>query len=379
MPPFGPLPCRRMTLDDLTTPCLILDLGVLRRNVAGMAAAIGRHPGVALRPHLKTAKSRDVARLAAPDHGAITVSTLAEARHFAEGGWTDQIYAVGITPQKLDAVAELNAAGAEVKVITDDPGAARAVAAHAGPVSALVEVDVGEGRGGLSPDDGALLEVAAALGPRLAGVIAHAGHSYAARSPDAMAAVAEAERAGVVRAAERLRAAGHAVGIVSLGSSPTALHARSLAGVTEVRAGVYMFGDLFQMQLGTHGPDGIAATVLASIIGRRPERNTVLLDAGALALSKDRSTEKAPRDYGFGLVLDRAGHASFGETVVARIHQEHGEATGPAPLPFGELPVGALVRVAPNHTCLTAAAYDRYHVVDGGERVVAVWERVNGW
>ena len=368
-----------MTFDDLTTPCLILDLGVLRRNIAAMAAAIARHPGVALRPHLKTAKSRDVARLAAPGHGAITVSTLAEARDFAEGGWTDQIYAVGITPRKLDAVAELNAAGAEVKVITDDPDAARAVAAHPGPVSALVEVDVGEGRGGLSPDDGALLEVAAALGPRLAGVLAHAGHSYAERSADAMAAVAEAERSGVVRAAERLRAAGHKVGIVSLGSSPTALHARSLAGVTEVRAGVYMFGDLFQMQLGTHGPDGIAATVLASVIGRRPERNAVLLDSGALALSKDRSTEKAPRDYGFGLMLDRAGRASFGETVVARVHQEHGEATGPAPLPFADLPVGALVRVAPNHTCLTAAAYDRYHVVDGGERVVAVWERVNGW
>ena len=368
-----------MTLDDLPTPCLVLELGVLRRNLAAMAAAVARHPGVALRPHLKTAKSRDVARLAAPDHGPITVSTLAEARHFAEGGWTDQIYAVGITPQKLDAAAELNAAGADVKVVTDDLDAARAIAAHPGPVSALVEVDVGEGRGGLTPENSALTEIAAALGPRLAGVMAHAGHSYAERSPEAMAAVAEAERAGVVRAAERLRAAGHAVGIVSLGSSPTALHARSLEGVTEVRAGVYMFGDLFQAQLGTHGPDDIALTVLASVIGRRPERNAVLLDAGALALSKDRSTEKAPRDYGFGLVLDRAGRRAFGDATVARVHQEHGEARADGPLPFARLPVGARVRVAPNHCCLTAAAHDRYHVVDGGQRVLAVWERVNGW
>jgi D-serine deaminase-like pyridoxal phosphate-dependent protein len=370
-----------MTLDDLPTPCLVLDIGVLRRNIAAMAAAVARHPGVMLRPHLKTAKSRDVARLAAPDHGPITVSTLAEAAFFAEGGWTDQIYAVGITPRKLDAVAELNVAGADVKAITDDLDAARAIAAHPGPVSALIEVDVGEGRGGLPPGDGALLEVAAALGPRLAGVLAHAGHSYAERGgPGAMAAVAEAERAGVVRAAERLRAAGHAVGIVSLGSSPTALHARSLDGVTEVRAGVYMFGDLLQAQLGTHGPDGIALTVLASVIGRRPERNAVLLDAGALALSKDRSTEGAPRDYGFGLMLDRAGRRNFGNAIVARVHQEHGEVRGgEAPLPFARLPVGARVRVAPNHACLTAAAHHRYHVVDGGERVLAVWERVNGW
>lgn len=368
------------TLDDLPTPCLVLDLGILKRNLAAMADAIARHPGVRLRPHLKTAKSREVAALAAPGGGPITVSTLAEARYFAEGGWRDQIYAVGIAPAKLDAVAALNAAGADVKVITDDPDAAAAIAAHPGPVRALVEVDVGEGRGGVAPDSDALLAVAARLGPRLVGVLAHAGHSYAGRSPGEMEAIAEAERAGVVRAAERLRAAGHRVEIVSLGSSPTALHARSLAGVTEVRAGVYMFGDLFQMQLGTHGPEDIALTVLASVIGRKPERNAVLLDAGALALSKDRSTQAAPRDYGFGLMLDRAGRPSFGDAIVVRTHQEHGEVRGESgPLPFDRLPVGARVRVAPNHACLTAAAYDRYHVVEGGEQVIAVWGRVNGW
>jgi len=368
-----------MTLDDLPTPCLVLDLGILKRNLAMMEAAVARHPGLVLRPHLKTAKSRDVAKLAAPDFGPITVSTLAEARYFAEGGWGDQIYAVGIAPQKLDALAALNAQGADVKVITDDLDAARAIAAHPGPVRALIEVDIGEGRGGVAPDSDALLAIADALGPRLAGVLTHAGHSYNGRSLDDIAAVAEAERAGVTHAAERVRAAGHRVEIVSLGSSPTALHARSMEGITEVRAGVYMFGDLFQAQLGTHAPEDIAVTVLASVIGRKPERNAVLLDAGALALSKDRSTEKAPKDYGFGLMLDRDGRPTFGEAIVIRTHQEHGEVRGDAPLPFDRLPVGARVRVAPNHTCLTAAAHDRYHVVDGGQEVIAVWDRVNGW
>ncbi|MCU0945857.1 MAG: alanine racemase, partial [Rubritepida sp.] len=271
-----------MTLDDLPTPCLVLDLGVLRRNLALMERAVARHPGVRLRPHLKTAKSRAVAALAAPDQGPITVSTLAEARYFAEGGWRDQIYAVGITPQKLDAVAALNAAGADVKVITDDADCAAAIAAHPGPLRALVEVDVGEGRGGVAPAEA--LAVARALGPRLAGVLAHAGHSYAGRSDAEMAAIAEAERAGIVAAAEALRAAGLRVDIVSLGSSPTALHAERLDGVTEVRAGVYMFGDLFQAQIGTHPAEDIAVTVLASVIGRKPARGALLLDAGALAL-----------------------------------------------------------------------------------------------
>jgi D-serine deaminase-like pyridoxal phosphate-dependent protein len=368
-----------MTLDDLPTPCLVLDLAILKRNLAHMAAAVARHPGLVLRPHMKTAKSIAVADLAAPGKGPITVSTIAEARYFAGGGFRDQIYAVGITPAKLDAIAALNAQGCDVKVITDDADAASAIAAHRGPLRALVEVDCGEGRGGVAPDSDLLTEIADRLGARCAGVMTHAGHSYAERCTAGMAAVAEAEHRGAVTAAARLRAMGSAVDVVSLGSSPTALHGRDMGGVTDVRAGVYMFGDLFQGQIGTHGPDDIAVTVLAAVTGRKPGRNAVLVDAGAIALSKDRSTEKAPRDYGFGLMLDVDGRRAFGDAIVVRTHQEHGEVRGDAPLPFDALPVGALVRIAPSHTCLTVAAHDRYHVVDGGRAVIATWERVNGW
>ncbi|MBE9607660.1 alanine racemase [Acetobacteraceae bacterium H6797] len=367
-------------LSDLPTPSLVLDLGILKRNIETMASAVRKHPGVVLRPHMKTAKSIAVAELAAPDHGPITVSTLAEARYFAEGGWGDQIYAVGVTPKKLDEIAALNARGASIKVITDDVEAARAIAAHPGPLWALIEVDVGEARGGVSPESPALLEMGKVLGERLVGVMTHAGHSYTGRSLDAMAEIAETERKGVVRAAERLRAAGHAISIVSMGSSPTALHGRSMEGVTEVRAGVYMFGDLFQAEIGTHEMGDIAVTVLSAVIGRKPEQGVVLIDAGALALSKDRSTQAAPKDYGFGLMLDADGKPSFGDAIVQRAYQEHGVvSSAEGPLPLEKLPVGALVRVAPNHTCMTAAAYDRYHVVDGGDEVVAVWRRVNGW
>ncbi len=369
-----------MSLNDLPTPCLLLDLDILKRNLARMQAAMARHPGVILRPHMKTAKSAAVADLAAPGKGAITVSTLAEARYFADHGFRDQLYAVGIVPAKLDAVAALNAAGNVVKIITDDLETARAIAAHPGTLPTLIEVDVGEGRAGVAPGSPALLDIATALGPKLAGVLSHSGHSYAGRTEEAMAAVAEAERAGVVAAAERLRAAGHAVGIVSAGASPTAMYAQHLDGVTEMRAGVYMMGDLLQGQIGTHPLEDIAVTVLGSVIGSYPERHAVLLDAGALALSKDRSTEAAPRDWKFGRVLDLDGKATLGDAMVTRVHQEHGEvrAADGTSLPVDRLPVGARVRVVPNHVCLTAAAHDRYHVLEGG-RIVAEWPRVNGW
>jgi D-serine deaminase-like pyridoxal phosphate-dependent protein len=379
-----------MKLADLPTPCLVLDRAILKRNIERMAQAVSRH-GVALRPHMKTAKSIDVARLALQGQmgqgqpgqsqpgqgqsGGITVSTLAEAEYFASHGISDILYAVGITPQKLDQVAKLNDAGAQVMALTDDPDMAAAITAHPLPPRALIEIDTGESRGGVKPDDDALLHIAAALGPRLAGVMTHAGHSYSGRSIADMVRIAETERSGVVGAAERLRAAGHAVPIVSMGSSPTALHAETLAGVTEVRAGVYMFGDLFQAEIGTHGLDDIAVTVLTSVIGRRPGR--LLVDAGGLALSKDRSTEATPLDYGYGRVLNLAGQP-FGDAIVQRAYQEHGVILrDPAEAPV--LKIGDRLRIAPNHTCMTAAAHDRYYVIDGDDSIIAVWPRINGW
>jgi D-serine deaminase-like pyridoxal phosphate-dependent protein len=368
-----------MQLDDLPTPCLVLDRGILQRNLLTMALAVGRH-GTALRPHMKTAKSIDVARMALQGQpGGITVSTLAEAEYFAGHGLFDSLYAVGITPQKLLEVAKLNAAGADVSVITDDLTMAGTIAASPVRVRALIEVDTGEARGGVRPDDPLLPVLAAALGDRLGGVMTHAGHSYATRSAAELAAVGEAERAGITMAADRLRQAGFAVPIVSLGSTPTALHSTGLGGVTEVRAGVYMFGDLFQMEIGSNALNGIALTVLASVIGRRPAQHRLLVDAGGLALSKDHSTAAAPMDYGFGLILDRDGYPSYGGAVVRLAYQEHGVVDCDPALPYPDLPIGAKLRIAPNHACMTAAAHDRYFVVDGGQEVVAVWTRVNGW
>jgi D-serine deaminase-like pyridoxal phosphate-dependent protein len=365
-----------MKLTDLPTPCLVLDRKKLLHNIQAMADALARH-GVPLRPHMKTAKSIDVARLAlAGQPGGITVSTLAEAEYFSAHGIGDILYAVGITPQKLDQIGKLNEAGANVMVITDDAAIAAAIAAHPTPPRCLIEIDTGEARGGVGPDDDALLEIAEALGTHLAGIMTHAGHSYAGRTPADMTAIAAAERDGAVRAANRLRQAGHDCAIISIGSSPTALHTASLDGVTEVRAGVYMFGDLFQAEIGTHGLDDIAVTVLASVIGRRPGK--LLVDAGGIALSKDRSTEATAKDYGFGLMLDLDGARRHGDAIVRRAYQEHGQIDLDPAHPL-DLPVGGRVRIAPNHTCMTAAAHDRYYVVEDSDEVIAVWPRVNGW
>jgi len=373
---------------DLATPALILDRGRLEANAKRMRDKV-RALGVALRPHVKTSKSIDVlAVLAGAEEVGITVSTLAEARYFFAHGVTDILYAVGIAPVKLPQVAELIHTGCRLKVIVDTPEAAEAVQAfggeHALCIEALIEVDSDGHRAGIAPGDDLLIETArrltAGAGAKLVGVMTHAGASYSCRTRGEFEAMAEQERSRTVEAAERLRAAGFDCPTVSVGSTPTVHHARNLDGVTEARCGVYAFGDLTQAQLDTCEIDDIAIGVLASVIGHNRSHDRVLIDAGFLALSRDRSTADLPVDWGYGAVCDPVSGELFGDLLVSATNQEHGIVTARSGnIDFGRFPIGARVKVLPNHSCATAAAYDEYHVTDGGEAIETVWERVNGW
>jgi D-serine deaminase-like pyridoxal phosphate-dependent protein len=375
------------TIDDLPTPALILDRAILRRNLRRMSDRL-RAAGVALRPHLKTAKSVAIGRMAIEGHdGRITVSTLAEARYFADGGFKDILYGVGIVPSKLAAVTELRRRGVNLRMITDNAAVARAIvdaAKNGDTFSVFIEIDSGGGRAGLPyPELPGLLDIARILheapGVELAGVMTHAGHSYHESTPEGIVRVAEQERQAIVGAAEKLRAAGIPCPIVSGGSTPTAVHSRDFTGITEMRPGVYVFNDLDQEFIGSCDAGDLALSVLASVIGHYPHRNQLLIDAGALALSKDISAQEFQPKVGFGTIAD----APARDMAVVACSQEHGFVGADDPIPYGNLPVGSRVRVWPNHACITAAAYDRYYVVDsdldGGRSVVDTYDRINGW
>lgn len=378
------------TLDDLDTPALVLDRARMTANIARMRARAGEL-GVALRPHLKTTKSADIARLAIAQDAGVAVSTLAEAEYFAEAGFRDLFYAVAIAPHKLARLARLVARGCRVLLAVDHLDAAQAVAAagreHGVVFDALLEIDSGEGRSGIPAASPMLTALAEALarGARLAGVFTHGGHSYAGRTAQAHSDVAEAERLAVTAAAQRLRDAGHACGIVSLGSTPSVRHARHMAGVTEVRAGVYVLGDLFQAGIGACAYGDIALSVLTTVIGNHPERSQIVVDAGSLALSKDVSTSKLGPggDVGYGIVLDALTGEAIDGLYVETVYQEHGIVRSRGRLNHEAFPIGHRLRILPNHACLTAAAYDRYHVIDPQPgrkpRIEAVWPRINGW
>jgi D-serine deaminase-like pyridoxal phosphate-dependent protein len=369
---------------DLQTPAPILDLSRLERNALRMREKV-TSLGVTLRPHVKTSKSIDVLRvLAAGCDVPITVSTLAEARYFFAHGVTDILYAVGIAPVKLAEVADLIRAGCKLRIILDTSEAADAVrafieASHV-PIEVLIEIDSDGHRAGVAAGDPLLIEIGKRLGDSLAGVMTHAGASYDCRKREEFEAMAEQERALTVAAAERLRGAGLPCPIVSVGSTPTIRYARDLTGVTEARVGVYAFGDLVQAELGTCAVEDVAVGVIASVIGHNRQHGRVLIDAGFLALSRDRGTADLPVDWGYGAVADAVTGEIIEGVTVSSTNQEHGIITARfGTIDFDRFPVGSRVRVLPNHACATAAAYDRYFVTEGSERIMGVWERVNGW
>lgn len=372
--------------DKLVTPALVLDANRLETNCARMNARVA-NLGVRLRPHLKTCKSLDVARIAVPAGAGVCVSTLAEAAYFAEGGYRDIWYTVGLVPDKVAALADVSRRfGAIVTGVIDNGdaiaplGEAAAAAGHRLPL--IIELDVDGYRAGMPADPANIAAAARAIAahPSLAfcGLMAFPGATY---TPDKATAarLVEGHRSALQTCRDAVRAAGIDACITSIGATPGTLAASGLEGLDETRAGVYMFMDLAQVNYGTCALGDLAVSVLASIVSVQAQRGRIVIDAGGLALSQDRSTAGEARDFGYGLVVLPGQSIEEATLIVERVSQEHGIVRDPDDrIDLARLRIGDRVRVYPNHVCMTAAAYDRYHVLRDGQPA-GCWPRRNGW
>ena len=375
-----------MDLLTIDTPALIIEESKMNANIERMRDK-AKSLGVTLRPHLKTSKCWEVAKrqLWTPQ-GPATVSTLKEAEEFASHGVKDMIYAVGIAPQKLFRVADLLRQGVDLKIILDNVQSAQAVTEFCQKekiaIKVLIEIDCDGHRSGLKPNDPELITVAQAIGKpaSLVGVLTHAGGSYDDNTPEALAQRALGERDGICTAAQRLREAGYPIEIVSVGSTPTALSDKDLTGVTELRAGVYVFFDLFQAGVGICKIDDIALSLLVTVIGHQKEKGWVITDGGWMALSRDRGTANQTIDQGYGLVCDINGRLIDG-LFVSSANQEHGiiSARSGNKLNIEDFPIGTRLRILPNHACSTGAQHPKYVVVDRSLEVKEIWDRFYGW
>ena len=365
-----PTPAPRR-LDDLPTPALLVDVDRLERNLREMAercAALG----VSLRPHVKTHKCVEIAeRQVALGVPGITVSTLEEARVFAEHGFDDLTWAFPVIPGRLDEALAI-AEDATLRLVIDSPEGLAAVEATGHPFHVWLQVDCGYHRVGVDPERELALELARAVtaSNRLTfdGILTHGGHAYGARSRDEAERIADQERAVMAGLAERLRRSGIAVPGVSIGSTPGMAAARRLDGVTEARPGNYAYYDFTQVAIGSCTVRQCALTVLSTVISCQPGARHAVCDAGALALSKDpgpsRDAAGDPTTWG-EVYADHEAGTLRPDLRLASLSQEHGILSAP-------VPVGTRLRILPNHSCLTNACFDRVHAVSG-DRVVGVW------
>lgn len=351
---------------DLPTPALLVDLDVLERNLARMQAKCDRL-GVALRPHVKTHKCVEIGRLQR-EAGArgITVATLEEARAFADAGFDDLTWAFPVVPGRIDEARAI-AESAKLRLLVDSDAAIDTLERSGFPFRVWLKVDCGYHRAGVDPGS----EEAVALARRLAesdslgfdGLLTHSGHAYHASSRSELVAVAAEERDVVVAFAERLRADGVEVPSISVGSTPAMSAVEDLEGVSEARPGNYAYHDWTQVLLGACDVADCALTVTATVVSTAA--GDAVVDAGALALSKDAGRpDLGPPTMG-EIFEDYAEGRLRKDLRLVALSQEHGKTSAP-------LAVGERVRILPNHSCLTAACFDRVHAVRG-EDVLDVW------
>jgi D-serine deaminase-like pyridoxal phosphate-dependent protein len=352
------------SIHDLPTPALLVDLDALERNIERMQARCDTL-GVALRPHVKTHKCIEIGRMQR-ERGArgITVSTLEEARAFADAGFEDITWAFPVIPGRIGEARSI-AERSTLRLVVDSRAAIEALERDGFPFHVWLEVDSGDHRSGVDPASDAAPDLARRIADSgtllFDGILTHAGHTYRAPDEAARRVVAGEERDVMVALASRLRDAGIEVPGVSVGSTPGMTAVDHLGGVTEARPGNYAYFDATQAALGACDIRDCALTVWASVVSSG--RDHAVVDAGALALSKDPGP--AAEVPSMGQLFAEYETGRLRDERLVSLSQEHGVVGGP-------LEVGTRVRILPNHSCLTNACFDRVHAVRG-EAVVDVW------
>lgn len=361
-----------MRIQDLPTPALLLDRDRLESNLRRMAER-ALSLGVALRPHIKTHKCVEVAeRQMALGASGITVSTLYEAAVFARHGFPDQTWAVPLSRSRVGQLAGL-CDTMRLGVLVDSGEAVEWLVEEGIETPVWIKVDCGYHRAGVDPDSPFAEEIArrvqASAGLEFAGLLSHSGQAYAAGSPVEVGTVAEHERSVMCRLALRMREAGIGVPAVSVGSTPAMSQVTDLTDVTEARPGNYAFYDRHQAWLGSCSYCDPALTVLTSVISSQPGASHCVVDAGALALSKDPGPDSDPPSMG-EIYEDYDRGRLAADARVVSLSQEHG-------IVNARYPLGSRLRVLPNHSCLTAYNFDTYWVTSEDE-VVDRWRIWSG-
>lgn len=348
-------------LRDAETPFVLIDESRVQANVMRMAERVAQH-GVKLRPHIKTHKMPFFAQMQI-EHGAcgITVAKVSEAEVMVDGGIKDIFIAYPlVTSTKINRALELTKQARIIIGVDSQEGAdllEQLASEQAIIVEVRIEVDTGLRRTGTKA--ATLLSLASHLTAhcphlRLTGIYTFRGAMLNGEATLDLRAAGHDEGSTMVRYANMLRDAGHAITDVSVGSSPTGLYAAEVPGVTEVRPGTYIFNDRMQVAFGVATLRDCAASVIVTIVSC-PQEDLIVIDGGSKAFATDVQPNSAP------LYLEGFGHITgVPHAMLDRLSEEHGMIRVTPGHPFR---VGDRIAIIPNHICSTMNLYDQTWIV----------------
>ncbi|WP_167859263.1 alanine racemase [Paenibacillus cymbidii] len=353
--------------ESIDTPAVCIRLDALERNLERMAA-LAAGAGVRFRPHIKTHKCVWIAQRQLT-HGAagITAAKLGEAEVMAAAGIDDILLAYPLTgASKLQRLAEL-LRHTKVAVSADHPAVVRGLSdlgeSLKRRIPLYVDVNTGLNRCGREPgeDSAALVRhLSRYPGIEVRGLMTHAGHAAGCSTVEEIRRVARHEAESLVMTQRLLRESGIDVPEISVGSSLTAAFIGEQSGVTELRAGAYVFADRGQLAHGMIAADDCAMLVAATVVSM-PRPGTAIIDAGSKTFSSDPNR----RLPGYGQWVDD------GRVVVERLNEEHGMLRVPGDV---RLNVGQRMQFIPNHCCAVSNLHDRLYGIRNGKvaRVLTV-------
>ncbi|MEX1136531.1 MAG: alanine racemase [Balneolales bacterium] len=364
----------------MRTPYFLIDKTKMVNNIQAMTDRASQ-AGVNFRPHVKTHKTLEAALLQVKGNfGGITVSTMAEAFFYADAGFRDITYAFPITADKFPDVQELGRRTDHFHILLDHRDTLKQLEDYAAEnhcrFSAFLKVDTGSSRAGINPNDVNSLSLAEAISTSKSvdfmGILAHAGHTYQSKNIEEVKERALKEARLMESFATELEEKGIPCPVISVGSTPGNVHGTCYEKINEIRPGNYVFFDKMQADIHSCTLDEVACFVMARVIGHYPDRNRLLIDAGALALSKDQGAVHMANEVVYGHIVDHP------ELKLVGLSQEHGVAEQKSPIDYSRYPIGSLLKVIPNHSCLTAALFPEYQIEENG-KIVDVWKPVRGW
>lgn len=373
-----------MKIQDLKTPALILDYDILEKNIKRMQQKADEN-NVKLRPHIKTHKCTEIARLQVKSGAiGITASTIQEVYSFAHAGFSDITWAFPLNPSYLEEVFSI-LKKINLGLLIDSIEAFEIIenkSKSTGIKPAIwLEIDSGQHRSGIDFTSKKAQELANRILKskhiNFVGLLTHAGHAYNAQSVEEVKKIAIEEQEIILNAKEILF---NGLPInASIGSTPTISLADRIKNIDEIRPGNYVFYDYSQVLLGSCKVEDCALSVLSTIVSINKQANRLIIDAGALSLSKDTGPPQFKNYSSYGMIHTDLFSKNINQNLrITNLTQEHGiVACSDESSVIERYKYGDKVRILMNHSCLTTSLFDFYYIVSG-DKVIDRWEILRG-